>query len=194
MKHICKILPVIVLLAVNFTCLGDEPNNAINSDNNSIDARLISLESRISELEDRIAQLESRRPRPALQDPNAAADPVRDALRIERAKKQIQDANNAISLTERQLKSIPHHQNPDLQDRINLLLDKVDLLKDIEANYQKIIRCIEKNPDLGIDITAMKNKLIECQGAKKTNELQISDMKEQFKQTHKVFIRSKATN
>jgi len=194
MKHIHQILLIVILLAAGFPCFGVEPNNAINSDSNSIEARLVILESRISELESRIAQLESRRPGPVPQGPNAVADPARDALRIERAKKQIQDADNAISLTERQLQNIPHHQNPDLQDRINYLLDKIDLLKDIETNYQKKIRCIEKTPELGLDIAAVKNKLLDCQGTKKNAEIQAKDLKEQFDKTHKVFMRSKGTN
>ncbi len=140
-----------------------------------MEARLIALDERLDALEDRIIQLESGSLDSESNDVKCATgvskDPNKIALRIERAKKQIQDSQTAIILAQTNIESLPSPPRPSLEDKLKILDDQWKLLTQIEVNYQKIIRCAKKNPELAVDTISIQKSIVECQNQKKQVEL-----------------------
>jgi hypothetical protein len=183
MKHIAKIFFVVILLAAGPLCFGTEPNDSPDINCISLMERIAALEQRLSALEDRISQIETRRPTPVPKNPNIApgspVDPNKDALRIERLNKQIQDAKNAIELDEGRIQSLPpqyfsgglyklrQKDVPELMRSLDTAKENCKLLSNQERNYNKILQLVKKNPDLGLDAIEAEQKLIECQGRNK---------------------------
>jgi cell division septum initiation protein DivIVA len=206
-----KIFLVVILLAAGFLCFGTEPNNEPNSIFNPVEAQMLALEKRLDALEQRVNRLELRRTPPTLPanetpkvegeqkrsrqtDPTSPADVNRDALRVERLRKQIQDATNAIELADTRIENLPpipilfridcdprmgwgkiHYRlHPDEVSEITKALEiakeKYQLLSDQESNLKKILQLGEKYSDLGVDIMDTKKTLIECQGRKEKAE------------------------
>jgi chromosome segregation ATPase len=214
MKHIDKIFFVVVLLATGHLCIGNEPNDSPDINTISLMEQIVALELRIDDLEDRISELESHRPPSPSRDsspllsekgepnkdalsrnsnlsPSTKDDPNKDAMRIERSKKAIQEAKDLISLNETRLKNLPRHYSSSLEDRLNLALDKLELLGANERSYKTIMRYAKTNPELGIDQMKITKKLIELNGEIKTIENKRDDLKEDFSKNHKVFMRSR---
>jgi len=162
----------------------------------AIEIRLLALEERLDAIEQRINQLE----KPPRQRPISTlpTDPNKDALRIERLNKLIQEARDAIELIKTQIENLPFENenlpfenltgeyrlraierewrsisDQELKDRLEATQNKFRLLADEELKYLKIVQWAERNPDLGVDVMDVKKDLIECQGDKKKTNLEI---------------------
>jgi hypothetical protein len=98
------------------------------------------------------------------------AEPDKNALRIKRVNKLIQEARDAIELIKTRIENLPWPAEP--KDKLKVINEKRRLLFDQERNYLKIIQLAERNPDLGIDVLAVKKELIKCQGDQKKAELE----------------------
>jgi chromosome segregation ATPase len=189
-----KNLLLVVLLMTTIPCFADEPNTPVNADFRQFEARLKALEEKIVDLENRIAELETRRPpsppRNLNPSPSTKDDPNKDALRIERSKKAIKEANDLITLNETRLNNLPRHLSS-LEDHLNLVMDELELLGEIDKSYKTIMQYAEKNPELGIDRMKITKKLIELKGKIKTAENEKDDLKAGFYRTHQIFTRSR---
>jgi hypothetical protein len=119
-----KIFLVVTLLAAGFLCFGTEPNNDPNSTFNATEARMLALEKRLAALEQRVNRLELRRTAPPLPadeipkvegeqkknrqtDPTSPTDETKDALRVQRLSKQIQEMKDDIELADKRIEMLP---------------------------------------------------------------------------------------
>jgi hypothetical protein len=177
-----KIIFLSVFLCIT-PCFANEPNEPYEPNDQSndyydpVEVRLILIEERIEQLEWRIVQLEASSEDSEANDMsmtrNDPLDPNKNALRLERAQKKIQEAKNAIILAETKIKSLPRPPSGDrfLEEKLNILNEKWKILTQIEANYKIIIRFAKKNPELSIDILSIQKSNIECQNRKKQVEI-----------------------
>lgn len=158
-----KTLLIVILLIVGFPCLGDEPNNAINVDNNSIEARLTAIEKRLDAIEKRLNRIEFQRI-------PAQAEPNKDPLRIERAEKQLSELKKAIEINKVSIPRYPYLPRErfgyNLEDELKVAIKEWDAVAKQEDNYEKVLRLDEKNPELDIDVVAIKKSLTECREIK----------------------------
>jgi len=143
-------------------------------------------------LEQRIRRLESQRI-----EPNLPEDENKDALRVERMSKKIQEMEDAIELDETHINVLPSiccpltkncpppglRRDEELQKALEIATKKWQFLADQERNYMKMIQYAEKYTDLGIDVMDMKKNLIECQGRKKIVELVKECLREKIEQS-----------
>ncbi len=110
--------------------------------------------------------------------PNLPADENKNALRVERLSKKIQEMNDTIELDNKRIKTLPLiccpftkycpppglRRDEELDKALQTATKKWTLLAEQERNYKNIINLAEKNHDLGVNVMDMKKKLIECQG------------------------------
>ena len=104
------------------------------------------------------------------------AEPDKNALRIKRVNELIQEARDAIELSKARIANLTWPSEP--KDKLKVIDEKRRLLFDQERNYLKIIQLAERNPDLGIDVLAVKKELIKCQGDQKKAELEKRRLRE----------------
>jgi TPR repeat protein len=110
--------------------------------------------------------------------PNLPTDANKDASRVERLSKNIQEMKNTIELNKKRIGTLPsvfctEHNWPradELDKALQTATKKYQLLADQEKNYKNIINLAERYHDLGVNVMDMKKKLIEYQGQKEEVE------------------------
>jgi hypothetical protein len=200
MKRTPKILFAIALLTIGFLCFSDEPNDSLNSDYSPIEARIMALEDHLVALEDRIVSLELYRFVSSLDDSNdtplSPADPNKNALRIKRMLKQIQEIKAEIVLNEGRIIVFPPQYVMEgfrrcTADELNRILkaakENRDSLLANEARYKKILQIVERNPDLGLNVTDARRQLIDCQDRKKQADDNLDRVRELILRHRKLF-------
>jgi DNA repair exonuclease SbcCD ATPase subunit len=180
MKRITILTGILVILGVFFIPFlpaeQKDPNIA-GPVFSAIELRISIIEERLDAFEQRLDQLENPRRRSVS---NIPAESDKDALRIERLNKQIQEARDAIELIEKQIEALPSPIKLELEDNLKIATEKWQLLAEQELNFLKIIRLAEKCPALGIDVITAKKDLIECQGLKRETGLKRDQLWEQI--------------
>ena len=206
MKHTIITL-LVAVLSMAVPCLGDEPNNAINSDNGSLEARLIVLEKRLDIAERKLARLDLLHPAGTMVSPvsspsgtavppiSTSEEPNRDALRVERAEKQLKELRSAIAIAKPTLPQYPY-TNPRLhgysteEDLKYFTETWVNLTKQ-EERYEKILALAKKNPELNIDVSKTQRELSECQQVKKQVEIDKDQIRKALEERHQAEIYNK---
>ena len=107
---------------------------------------------------------------------NAIANKTKNA-EIETACIKIQKMSDAIELDSTRLRNLPAPvyeyagtSRQEIQNIIDSLTKKCQLLRNIEGNYNGIIRLAKTYPELGIDVMAWQKALIEWQKERQETE------------------------